>query len=94
MKSFLKNWKTTAAGFVAGIAALGVEGAFNKDGTINVWAVLLAGGLAAAGMFAKDRNVTGGTVAQTKVAATATGEPQAGLPGPTPVTPSVKPLEE
>ena len=65
----MKNWKTTLAGLAAGAATAGTaildaaqQGAFTgKTG----FALLAAVGMFLFGIFAKDNNVTGGTVAQT-----------------------------
>jgi hypothetical protein len=53
----MKNWKTTVAGFVAGFLQL-------YAGGMNLKSAAIATALAALGLLAKDRNVTGGTVQQ------------------------------
>lgn len=52
-----KNWKTTLAGFGAGALNLFANGANWKQ-------VLVSAGLAFLGAFAKDHNVSGGSVQQ------------------------------
>jgi hypothetical protein len=56
-----KNWKTTASGVVV-MAALVVKTAFPEYAP--VCDAVLALGAAGVGLFAKDSNVTGGTVQQ------------------------------
>lgn len=53
----MKNWKTTLAGFGLAFINLYAGGMNAKTAAISV-------GLAALGTFAKDANVTGGTVHQ------------------------------
>lgn len=53
----MKNWKTTLFGFGSGALNLLANGTNWKQ-------VLLSVGLAVLGTFAKDSNVTGGTVSQ------------------------------
>lgn len=67
MKSFLTNWKTTAAGAAA---ILGAVADLLTQASTKTWDMnrLLADGAAASAglglIFAKDGNVTGGTVKQ------------------------------
>ena len=58
------NWKTTVLGTAAGLLGVSTVGWFKPDGTPNWMAILMGVAVAALGYFAKDRNVTGGTVAQ------------------------------
>jgi hypothetical protein len=53
----MKNWKTTLAGLGVGFLNLYANGMSAKTAALSV-------GLAALGVFAKDANVTGGTVRQ------------------------------
>jgi hypothetical protein len=53
----MKNWKTTLFGFAASVLNMFANGTNWKQ-------VLVSTGLAALGLFAKDNNVTGGTVQQ------------------------------
>jgi len=67
MKSFFKNWKTTAAGAAAvfGAAAHLLNGFVNGDWSMNsLMADASAIGAGIGLIFAKDGNVTGGTVRQ------------------------------
>jgi len=60
-----KNWKTTLAGAGFGVLNLFVGGGFTTpEGKINWQSLLLSAGMITMGAFAKDNNVTGGTVAQ------------------------------
>jgi hypothetical protein len=60
----LKNWKTTVLGWVAAIVGVTTVGWFGPDGNIN-WMVVLLGILVGLlGTFAKDHDVTGGTIVQ------------------------------
>ena len=58
----MKNWKTTILGFVGAISVAVYP--IIQTGEINWKAVGAAALIAAFGYFAKDSNVTGGTVAQ------------------------------
>lgn len=64
----MKNWKTTAAGAFAAAVNAGVAnyGVIAGDPTakMNWGAILLSSAIAAFGYFAKDNNVTGGSVTQ------------------------------
>lgn len=53
----MKNWKTTLMGISAGVLNLFANGTNWKQ-------VLVSAGVAFLGAFAKDNNVTGGTVQQ------------------------------
>lgn len=89
----MKNWKTMLLGLLAGLTGSSAVGWTKTDGSLNYLAIAFAVVTAALGYFTKDKDVTGGTVAQTKVAAAATGDSPVGLPGPAAVTPSVEPKE-
>lgn len=68
MKNFLANWKTTAAGIAAVLGALAhvLNGFATGDWSINtLMADISAAGAGVGLIFAKDGNVTGGTVRQT-----------------------------
>lgn len=55
----MKNWKTTVAGSVVALPQI-ITGAINKD-----WATVIQGlATLLLGIFAKDNNVTGGSVEQ------------------------------
>jgi len=55
----MKNWKTSLLGSLAGLPMI-IEGAISKD-----WGKVITGVAAILlGLFAKDANVTGGTVQQ------------------------------
>lgn len=66
MKGMAANWKSTVVGLVTAIAAF-VEfdpSLFGgKQWIISLSKFIMIGGFAALGLVAKDRNVTGGTVA-------------------------------
>lgn len=66
MKSFLANWKTTAAGIAVILPALAdiLNIAVGKvgSGSLTMDVTTIAGGLGL--LFAKDGNVTGGSVKQ------------------------------
>ena len=53
----MKNWRTTVAGLVAAFLQL-------YAGGMNLKSAAAAAGLAALGAFAKDHNVTGGSIQQ------------------------------
>ena len=93
MGSMMKNWQTTILGLLAGVTGTSLNGWTKPDGSINWLSIALGLLISLLGAVAKQHNVTGGTVAQTKVAAASTGESPAGLPGPVAVTPSVKLIE-
>jgi hypothetical protein len=57
----MKNWKTTLFGVLTGFGYLVLQGL--QQG-LKPKDVLLGAGIAAMGLFAKDNNVTGGTVHQ------------------------------
>lgn len=64
----MKNWKTLLGGLVAGlpVAISGIDEAI-KAGTIDTTSIgkfALGIGLVLLGIFAKDKNVTGGTKQQ------------------------------
>jgi len=71
----LKNWKTTVLGWLAAIVGVATAGWFKADGSINWMAVALGILVGLMGTFAKDRNVTGGTVGSTQEAQIRTKEP-------------------
>ena len=58
----MKNWKTTLAG-VLGAAALVIFQLISQ-GNVDVKTLIIAGAVAAMGAFAKDHDVTGGTIVQ------------------------------
>lgn len=59
----MKNWKTTVGGILAAVGSYLVNS--NQTGWINILGqVCSAVGLLLLGGAAKDKNVTGGTVAQ------------------------------
>lgn len=58
------SWKTTASGLVtaaAGFVVANPELFANHPAILKVAMYIMVGGLASIGIFAKDRNVTGGT---------------------------------
>ena len=61
----MKNWKTTLIGLLPALAALSMQVYYLYDGNPSTnpdWSVVLAAlGLGGLGVFAKDRDVTGGT---------------------------------
>lgn len=58
----MKNWKTTLSGFMT---ALGVALSQSSDETLKAVGVIITGlGGLLTGIFAKDFNITGGTVEQ------------------------------
>ena len=63
-KSVMTNWKTTLLGIVAGLVGVSASTFMAPDGKINVWGVVQGIVLALIGYFAKDRDVTGGTIQQ------------------------------
>jgi hypothetical protein len=71
----LRNWQTTAAGVVAGLATVQTAGWTKPDGTPNWSAILLGCALAGLGAVSKQHNVTGGTVASTEEAKARTEVP-------------------
>lgn len=58
----MKSWKTTLIGILTGVATLALD--MYQTGTFSLRAFLIAAGMAALGIVAKDNNVTGGTVHQ------------------------------
>ncbi len=58
----MKNWRTTIAGALAA-AVIAIQ-PIVATGNVDWKAVGVAAAVAALGYFAKDNNVTGGTVAQ------------------------------
>lgn len=61
----MKNWKTTVAGIGAMASAIGPALIALSNGDWNVMAAALPGIFAGlVGVFAKDNNVTGGSVPQ------------------------------
>jgi hypothetical protein len=89
----MKNWQTTLAGLLVGLTGATGVGWQKPDGSVNWIAIAIAVTSALLGLVSKQHNVTGGTIPQTKVAATQTGDSPVGLPGPIPVTPAVDPKE-
>lgn len=65
-KIFGPNWKTTLAGIIAGAGLIVYKIITHQP--ITSTDVTAAAGLIGIGSFAKDRNVTGGTVTQPTVA--------------------------
>ena len=65
MNPLLKNWQTTLAGVLAGLATVETVGWTKPDGTPNWSAIFLGCALAVLGAVSKQHNVTGGTVAVT-----------------------------
>jgi len=63
-KSEMKNWKTTLIGIVAGLVGVSASTFMSPDGKVNIWGVVQAILLAAIGYYAKDKDVTGGTIQQ------------------------------
>lgn len=61
----MKNWKTTLCGVVAA-AATGVAASYASSDPViaKIAGVIAAIATAALGFFAKDSNITGGTVSQ------------------------------
>jgi len=64
----MKNWKTTLAGAVPAVGYAVIAAV--QAGNINYKDLLIVAGLALLGYFAKDKNVTGGTVNQAVTPAT------------------------
>lgn len=58
----MKNWKTTLAGMIGAVATVVLP--MVTGGAVSSKDVVTAAVLAALGFFAKDSNVTGGTVEQ------------------------------
>lgn len=62
---FLSNWKTSLFGIGGGILTMIANGGFHDAAGKFDWKTLaISASLAVVGIFAKDHNVTGGTVGQ------------------------------
>lgn len=77
MNPLLKNWQTTVAGILAGLATVSTVGWTKANGTPNWGAIASGCFLAILGAVAKQHNVTGGTVANTEEAVTRVETPEA-----------------
>lgn len=74
----MKNWKTTLTGFLGGLAVMfGPHLAGQPGPALTTGNLITGAALIVLGLFAKDNNVTGGTVPQTNEAISRT-PPQSG----------------